>query len=353
MSRFLHRRLLLALAAWHCLLALAAWLSPQPPLRQYRDFPSAPPTPIHIQTADGRLSWPYVCALTPHPIDFGVYLEDCQQQFGLRLLTLRPDGQLALLQSEGPERFFLLGTDEFGRDIFSRMLAGGLLSVGTGLGATLVALALASVAGGVAGFYGGFADSALSRTAELLMAAPLLYLLLAVRAALPIQMDPVHAFWIAIAMVSLVGWTRPARLVRGVVLSARTRGYVLASRGFGAGPSHLLRRHILPEALPVLWTQAALLAPQFVLLEVTLGFLGLGLPEPSPSWGSMMASLRQYDTLTSRWWMWSPAVALTISLLLFSGYAQSLEEAAGEQEPTEGTQWDATYSEMEGVTKRQ
>ncbi len=327
------RWMLLTLVSWHLLLAGAAWIAPHPASRQHRDFASAPPTAVRFTDADGGLAWPHVCALAADPQHYGRYIQDCGTRHSLQLLADRGDGRWAMLQAEAPGQLFLLGTDEFGRDVFSRLLVGGLLSVGSGLAATLVALALAALIGGVAGFFGGVADSLLNRVAELLMAAPLLYLLLAIRAALPIQMDPLAAFGIAIAVISLVGWARPARLVRGVVLSARERGYVLAAKGFGASPAYLLRRHVLPDALPVLWTQAALLAPQFVLLEVTLAFFGLGVPEPVASWGSMLSSLRQYEVLASQWWMLSPAAALTASLLLFGAYAQTLETSRAETRP--------------------
>jgi peptide/nickel transport system permease protein len=319
------RLILMLLLGWHLLLAALALLAPHPALHQYREFPGAPPTPIHWTNHSGQLAWPHVCAIVPDALDFGRYSSDCSQRYPLRFLIARQDGNRALVRAETPGHLFLLGTDEFGRDVFSRLLSGGLISVGSGLAATAVALAIASLLGGIAGYYGGLADSLLSRAAEFLMAAPLLYLLLAIRAALPIQVDPLAAFGIAVAVISLAGWARPARIVRGVVLSAKERGFVLAARGFGAGTPYLMRHHILPQTLPVLWTQAALLAPQFVLLEVTLAFFGLGVPEPTASWGSMLSSLRQYDVLASNWWMLSPAIAMTVSLLLFGSYAQTLE----------------------------
>ncbi len=321
------RRILAVLVAWHALLAVAAWMAPYPVFTQHREFPDAPPTSIRFANPDGTLAWPHVCGLTPHPEDFGHYVEDCSVRSAIRLFVPRSDGKLALFGVDEPGILFLLGSDEFGRDVFSRVLSGGLLSIGSGLAATLVALLLAAVLGGAAGFYGGFADALVSRAAEFLMALPLLYLLLAVRAALPIQTNPLVAFGIAVFVISVVGWARPARLVRGVVLSARERRFVLAARGFGASAPYLLRRHILPQTYRVLLAQAALLAPQFVLLEVTLSFFGLGVPEPTASWGTMLSSLRQYPTLASNWWIFSPAIALTISLLLFGSYAQAMENA--------------------------
>jgi peptide/nickel transport system permease protein len=313
------------LVAWHLLLALGAWLAPHAPSTQHREYASAPPTRVHLLSSAGMPTRPYVCALQPHPTEVALYQENCGEAFPLRVLVARADGGAAALSVDEPGRLFLLGTDELGRDVFSRVLAGGLLSLGSGLMAALGALILAALIGGVSGFFGGWTDTLLSRAGELWMALPLLYLLLAMRAALPIQTPPLVGFAIAVALISMVGWVQPARLVRGVVLSVRERGYVLAARGFGAGPAYLLRRHILPETRGVFAAQAAVLTPRFVLLEVTLSFLGLGVPEPASSWGTMLSSLRQYPVLASQWWMFAPGLALVISLLLFGQWAETLE----------------------------
>jgi peptide/nickel transport system permease protein len=167
------------------------------------------------------------------------------------------------------------------------------------------------------------------RVAELFMALPWLYLLFALRAFLPLSVSPVQAFFLIILVIGAVGWARPARLVRGVVLSARERDFVRAARGFGATDSYLLRRHILPETSSVILTQAAILVPQFVLAEMTLSFLGLGVPEPVPSWGSLLASLQQYSVLVSYWWMYLPALAIVPFFLGYLGLASALQQDAG------------------------
>jgi peptide/nickel transport system permease protein len=111
-----------------------------------------------------------------------------------------------------------------------------------------------------------------------------------------------------------------------VVLSAKHRQYVLASRGFGASDLHILRRHILPQTYGVLLTQAALLVPQFVIAEVTLSFFGLGVNEPAPSWGNLLASLQQYNVLVSSWWMFAPALALVVFCLGYTILANLIHE---------------------------
>jgi len=169
--------------------------------------------------------------------------------------------------------------------------------------------------GALAGFRGGWLDDLIMRIGEASLALPWVYLLLAGRAFLPLDVPSSTGYFILIAVVGVLGWARPARLVRGLALSLSQRGYVIAARAFGASAAYLLRVHILPDTLTVLVTQAALLVPQYILAEVTLSFLGLGIDEPAPSWGNMLAGVQHFHVLSSYWWMLLPAFApATVSL---------------------------------------
>jgi peptide/nickel transport system permease protein len=223
-------------------------------------------------------------------------------------------------------KLYLLGSDAYGRDLFSRILYGGQISLLAGLLGAALTLALGLCVGAAAGYFGGWRDDALMRLAELLLALPWLYLLFALRAFLPLTVSPLRAFLLITMVIGIVGWARPARLVRGIVLSAKERDFVRAARGFGASSWYLLRRHILPQTCSVLLTQAAILVPQFVLAEVTLSFLGLGIPEPVPSWGNLLASLQQYSVLVSYWWMYLPALAMVPFFLGYLGLASLLQQ---------------------------
>ena len=217
-----------------------------------------------------------------------------------------------------PSRTYVLGTDQYGRDQLSRLLYGARLSFVCAVAATAVALSLALIVGIPAGFYGGLAGSLLMRGSELFLALPWLYLLLTVRAALPLNLPPESTLLILCALLGTVGWARPARLLRGIVLSLKERDFVEAARGFGASDWYLLRIHILPATAQVLRTQAGLLLPQFLLAEATMSFLGLGIGEPAASWGSLLASLRDLRVLTEYWWMGAPAAALLLVLIAWN-----------------------------------
>lgn len=190
-----------------------------------------------------------------------------------------------------------------------------------------------------AGYYGGWRDELLMRIAELFLALPWLYLLFALRAFLPLAVSPFDAFLLVVVVIGFVGWARPARLVRGVVLTVKERDFVRAARGFGASNFYLLRRHIFPETAGVLLTQAAILVPQFVLAEMTLSFLGLGVPEPAASWGNLLASLQQYSVLVSYWWMYLPALVIVPFFLGYLGLASALQERSGTYKIDEKSSW--------------
>jgi peptide/nickel transport system permease protein len=305
---------------------LAGFLAPYDPVEQNRTLAFAPPSRLHVVDDTGRLHLrPFVYARVPRPGTFDMYDEDRTRQYPIRFLPqgsayrlvgLIPASHHAFGVDE-PARVFVMGSDEYGRDVFSRLISGAQISPVAGLLAASLAVAVGLIVGGIAGFYGGVTDQLLTRVAELVMAVPWLYFLLAIRAALPLALEPSDAFLLVVIVIGLVGWARPSRLVRSVVVSARTREYVLAARSFGASDARVLRRHVLPEALGVALTQLALLVPQCILAEVTLSFFGLGVGEPVPSWGTMLSGVQRFHVLASYWWMFLPGLALVPVFLIY------------------------------------
>ena len=342
------------LGALHASVLLASFLAPYDPEVQDRELPFTPPTRLHFVDVRGRFHLrPFIYACGPSSMPAAPCVEDRTQAFPLRFFARESSARLevekANLADQGAElgvgeskrrhwrlfgvdqqaRIFLLGSDGLGRDQFSRLLHGGQVSLLAGMLAAGLALGLGLMLGAVAGFYGGWVDELIMRGVELFLALPWLYLLFAVRAFLPLHLSAVQSFFLLIAVMGVVGWARPARLVRCVVLSARERDYVAAARGFGASDAYLLRRHVLPQAFGVVLTQAGILIPQFILAELALSYLGLGVAEPVPSLGNLLAELQQYHVLASYWWMFLPGVAL---IPVFAGYyalANALQEGAG------------------------
>lgn len=314
----------------------ASFFAPYDPSEQNRDVPSLRPTSVHFADSRGRFHFrPFVCRWVS---DTGLSRtpdshEDCSKTSSLRFFVRGEtvyDGRVLkssrrLFGTNGAEKLFLLGTDGYGRDQFSRLLYGGQTSLGAGLLATGLSLGLGLVFGCIAGYLGSWVDDVVMRTAELFLALPWIYLLFAVRAFLPLNLDARQAFVLLIGVIGTTGWARPARLIRGVVLSVKERAYILAARGFGASSVSIIQRHILPELSSVVLTQAALLVPQYILAEVTFSFLGLGIGEPQPSWGNMLASLQNYYVLTAHWWMLASCLVLLPVFFLFYSLADAVQ----------------------------
>jgi len=338
---------LVVLLVLHGVIAAAGFFAPYSPIEQDRDRPYLPPMRLHFFDTQGHFHFrPFFHPLRLRESAFDQYEESTSTaiplHFFVRGASYHLLGILPMrfhLFGASDARICLLGTDAFGRDQLSRILYGGQVSLLAGLLGAGVTLFLGALIGIVAGYYAGWRDELLMRVAELFLALPWLYLLFALRAFLPLSVSPLEAFLLVVVVIGLVGWARPARLVRGVVLSVKERDFVRAARGFGASHLYLLRRHILPETASVLLTQAAILVPQFILAEMTLSFLGLGIPEPISSWGNLLASLQNYSVLVSDWWMYLPALAIIPFFLGYLGLASSLQERPAAYKIVEKKSW--------------
>lgn len=325
----------IALFAFHAMVFLAAFVAPYDYSAQNRDVTFAPPTHIHfIDTQRKFHARPFVYGFKTKTASPGSYELDTERVYPLVFFAQGPEYKIAgflpsgrhLIAVQPPGRIFLMGTDAYGRDQFSRFFYGGQISLLAGLLAATISVALGIIIGALAGFYGGWIDEVLMRSGELFLALPWLYLLFAVRAVMPLHITGWQVFLLLVSVMGLIGWARPARLIRGVVLSAKERNFVLAARGFGASDYYILTRHVLPQTSGVVLTQLTLLIPTYVLAEVTLSFLGLGVSEPLPSWGSLLSSLQQYYVLVSYWWMFLPALLLIPVFLVYYLAADALQE---------------------------
>ena len=270
-----------------CLVALLPdFFSLYSPSRQYRDLPYAAPGRYH----DPSVHWfahgePY------------------------RWLGVVP-GSLRLVTIPEPGRLFVLGTDEFGRDWYARLCHGASVSLLLAPAAALLSLVFAVALGGWAGYQGGWIDAGVMRATAVFVVLPWFYVVVALRAALPLTLSSTATMSTVFALLATLGCATPARLFRGHVLSLKTREFVIAAKAAGANGPHIFRAHLLPFVLPVAWTQFLISVPAYIVTEVTLSFLGLGIAEPTPTWGSMLVPLQQYVVLTSYPWMFAPAIAI-------------------------------------------
>jgi len=330
--------LLVLFVALHLVVIFPGFFSTQGYAEQNRDLPFSPPTRLHFVRPDGQISLrPFVYGWNEAALDTGIYEADRSQIYPLQFfvhgspytIVKGINASTHLFGVESPGRLYLFGTDDFGRDEFSRMLYGGRISILAGWIGAAIALFTGGIVGLISGYTGRWVDSVTMRMVELFMALPWLYLLFAVRAILPLRIETTDTFILLIAIVGIIGWARPARLVRSMVLSAKERNFVLAARAMGASNTHILRKHILPQVYALLLTMAAYLVPQFILAEVTLSFLGLGIGEPVPSWGTLLAELQKYNVLVNYWWMYAPGIALVALFLIYHWASSTIQQRVG------------------------
>lgn len=211
---------------------------------------------------------------------------------------------------EPPSRQFPLGTDELGRDRLSRLLEASRISLLCAPAAALLATIIAAVIGVTAGYFSGWLDEVLSGTTDLFLSLPWLFALLTLRALLPLNISPLKSLAVTFLLLATVGWASCARVVRAGTQAMRSSGPILHARACGCRRMRLLWRHVLPNLRPVLSAQFWILVPVFLITEANLGILGLGIAEPMPSLGNMLAELQNYQKIPEAPWILAPAVLL-------------------------------------------
>lgn len=319
----------------------ANFLAPDDYRAQSRREPSTPPSVIHLRDKGGR--WharPFIYARRLVDPLTRTYAEDTSRAYPLALFVRGSSYKLfglliterhlfgvqaseisSAITAQGTSatnapRVFLLGTDALGRDRLSRLLIAARFSLVVAPLGTLLAGALGVLIGCVAGYAGRRTDALLMRAADAMLALPALVLILAGRAAFPLELPPARAGLLLVVIFLVIGWAEMARLARGLVLQLRQREFVLAAQSLGLSQTRVLFRHILPNAARPLIVQASLMLPTFLLAEVALSFLGVGLQEPEPSWGNMLAAANDVSLLAaSPFLLLAPAFAIFLFVL--------------------------------------
>jgi peptide/nickel transport system permease protein len=266
----------------------------------------------HLIDDSGAWHWPFF-----HPLRLASRLEQRYEEDRSRriLLAFFANGVLVGAADESAGPWLPLGADSYGRDIFARILYGARTSLGVSVIALVGTLLIGVLVGGLAGYLGGTIDEALMRSAEFILVLPTMYVVLVLRAALPLVLPSWAVFALMAGIFALVGWPTVARGVRAIVAAERRREYALAAVSLGASHTRLLFRHLLPASAGFVATQATLLLPAFILAEATLSYVGLGFADPIPSWGAMLQDGAKVTNLADFPWTLWPAAAIFLVVL--------------------------------------
>lgn len=317
----------------------ADFLSPYTPDQSFTKYPFHKPTPIHIFGPEGQLQRPFVYGTTSkrdaktlelvhtvdpdvrYPIGFFVHA-------GSHKLLGLVETDIHLFSVAEPGVIFLFGTDDIGRDIFTRNLYAARLSLSIGLVGVALSFLIGVTLGGISGYYGGGVDTGIQRIIEFLITIPTIPLWLALSAAMPRDWSVVNIYFGIVVILSLVGWGGLARVVRGKILELREQDYVLAAQVAGMSDRAILWTHLIPNFSSYLIVDITLAIPAVILAETALSFLGLGLRSPAISWGVLLQKAQNIHSVAIYWWTIIPALFVVIAVLAFNFLGDGLRDAA-------------------------
>ncbi len=326
------------IAALYLMAIFANWIAPYDPETRF-GLPFAAPT-VPTVMVDGEFVWPPVAFGMSQQLDRKtfkrVYAIDTTQRFPLQLFIsgdrhslfgLFP-GDMHLFGVPKGGAFFLMGTDSLGRDVFSRMIYGSRISLSIGLVGVALSLVLGIVLGGISGYFGGWVDLAVQRLIEIIQCFPSIPLWMALAAALPHDWTTIQVYFGITVILSLVGWTDLARVVRGRFLSLREEDFVMAARLAGASEARIIRKHLLPSFASHIIASVTLSIPSMILAETALSFLGIGLTPPALSWGVLLQDAQNVNTLATAPWLLLPGALVIVTVLAFNFLGDGLRDAA-------------------------
>ena len=323
------RTAFIILAVLYLIILFADFIAPYSSNYSNRDMAYAPPSKIFTIDENGKLSLPYTYNYIrkyDSNLMQTVFKQDRTKKYYIKLfprgekykfLGLIPTSRHLFGTQKGGQ-LYLLGTDINGRDVFSRLLFGGRISMTVGFLALFVVFPIGLFYGGISGYLGGIIDTLMMRFAEATMAIPSFYLLIILAAILPSGMTSVQRFALIVVILALIGWAGFARVVRGMVLSIKEEDFVQAERVMGASKLRIILKHILPQTTSYVIIAMTLSVPSYILAESGLSFLGLGIQQPDASWGNMLKEAQEFTNILYRPWLLTPGALIFIAVLSFN-----------------------------------
>ncbi len=304
------------------------------------DYRYYPPTRIHFFDKEGEFHLrPFVYEIE-RKLDLetfsATFVEDKSENYPIyffvpgekyKLWNLF-ETDLHLFGTKGTVRIFLLGTEKLGRGLFSRVVYGSRVSLSIGLLGVLISLILGIVVGGASGYYGGAVDTIAQRVIELLKSIPTIPLWMSLSALIPRDWSMIKTYFAITVVLSLVGWTTLARVIRGKLMSLREEDFTMAAKISGLNDWQIITKHLIPSSSSYLLVNLTLAIPYMILGETALSFLGLGIQPPAVSWGTLLQDAQRVTVLANYPWILSPGIFVVIVVLAFNFLGDGLRDAA-------------------------
>lgn len=327
------------LVVFYTMAVFADFISPYSYLTQDANRSFHPPHilgRIHLRDTEGNWQRPFIYGSRISDPYNKLYAEDTTAVYPIRLFVEGTEYKLLwlipvrthLIGVDEPARLFLFGGDQFGRDVFSRILYGSRISLSVGIIGILISTSIGMLIGGIAGYFGGKIDFLLMRLVELILALPSLYLILVLRQSFGDKLSSTQLYLIIILILSFIGWASIARVIRGMVLSLKEQEYVIAAQALGFSRIWIVLKHILPNTLSFVIVTATLSVPFYILGEVALSFLGVGVQEPEASWGNMLQAAQNLRYLNDYWWILTPGIFIFLAVMAWNVFGDGLRDAA-------------------------
>jgi peptide/nickel transport system permease protein len=332
---------MVVLAILYLIVALAEFVSPHAPLHRYKQFAASPPTKIYIRDDTGRFRRPFIhpTVMERDPVTFRpLYVENREVRYPIGFFVRGDpykfwglfEWDVHLVGTAEPEiaPLFILGTDSIGRDVLTRIFYGSRISLTIGLVGVAISFFLGLILGGLSGYFGGVIDEIIQRVIEVITSLPTIPLWMTLAAALPAGWTTIQIYLGTTIILSTIGWTGLARVVRGKMLSMREEDFVMAARLDGESEWSIITRYMLPGFASYIIVRLTGALPGMILGETGLSFLGMGLRPPAISWGVMLQDAQDIMVVAQLPWVMWPVAFVVVAVLMFNFVGDGLRDAA-------------------------